>query len=286
MYADSTAVIPLDGEMETLAVSENTICAPSISSAADSPARISVTPESAPESTANVADCGPNMREAFANFDRATSSWKTSQLCLDGEWSEFSETSPRAGMTRNGKAFELPTLARLTEGNESGFLPTPNVAGGGNPPEILTPHKGHFVRPSGKKAHFSLDQYAKMFPTPSSRDGKDSPGMSQTGPDGRNRLDQLARVIYATPTADDANNATRESGAFQSLTRQVVSSEMIGGQLNPTWVEWLMGYPLGWTALKDSETPSSRKSRNTSAAASSKPKKNARRARNKHGAKT
>lgn len=29
----------------------------------------------------------------------------------------------------------------------------------------------------------------------------------------------------------------------------------IGGQLNPTWVEWLMGFPLGWTDLKDSATP-------------------------------
>ena len=23
------------------------------------------------------------------------------------------------------------------------------------------------------------------------------------------------------------------------------------GQLNPTWVEWLMGYPEGWTDLED-----------------------------------
>jgi DNA (cytosine-5)-methyltransferase 1 len=23
-----------------------------------------------------------------------------------------------------------------------------------------------------------------------------------------------------------------------------------GGPLNPTWVEWLMGWPLGWTALE------------------------------------
>jgi hypothetical protein len=26
-----------------------------------------------------------------------------------------------------------------------------------------------------------------------------------------------------------------------------------GGQLNPTWVEWLMGWPLGWTDLKPLE---------------------------------
>jgi hypothetical protein len=32
-----------------------------------------------------------------------------------------------------------------------------------------------------------------------------------------------------------------------------------GGKLNPTWVEWLMGFPLGWTDLKDSGTPSSHK---------------------------
>jgi hypothetical protein len=31
------------------------------------------------------------------------------------------------------------------------------------------------------------------------------------------------------------------------------------GSLNPTWVEWLMGYPAGWTDCGDSGTPSSRK---------------------------
>ncbi len=29
----------------------------------------------------------------------------------------------------------------------------------------------------------------------------------------------------------------------------------IGGRLNPTWVEWLMGFPEGWTGLEDSVTP-------------------------------
>lgn len=27
----------------------------------------------------------------------------------------------------------------------------------------------------------------------------------------------------------------------------LLSSERIGGMLNPTWVEWLMGYPAEWT---------------------------------------
>ena len=29
--------------------------------------------------------------------------------------------------------------------------------------------------------------------------------------------------------------------------------EQNGGRLNPTWVEWLMGWPLGWTDLKPLE---------------------------------
>jgi hypothetical protein len=37
------------------------------------------------------------------------------------------------------------------------------------------------------------------------------------------------------------------------------------GSLNPQWVEWLMGYPAGWTDLEPSEMPSSRKSLRKSA---------------------
>ena len=41
------------------------------------------------------------------------------------------------------------------------------------------------------------------------------------------------------------------------------------GPLNPPWVEWLMGFPIGWTALPASATPSSPRSRSGSGAASS-----------------
>jgi len=48
-----------------------------------------------------------------------------------------------------------------------------------------------------------------------------------------------------------------------TLTAEATQSEgkpHSSGSLNPAWVEWLMGFPQGWTDLKPSETPSSRKS--------------------------
>jgi len=73
----------------------------------------------------------------------------------------------------------------------------------------------------------------KNWPMPSARDWKDTPGMAQsaTNADGshRDRTDQLPRKVYAN----------QPQGTTQ------------GGSLNPTWVEWLMGYPSEWTVLED-----------------------------------
>jgi hypothetical protein len=68
---------------------------------------------------------GPPSRTSFAVYDPATSCWKTSRVSLAGEWETYSETWPPAGMTRNGAAFQLPTLAPRICENESGSWPTP-----------------------------------------------------------------------------------------------------------------------------------------------------------------
>ena len=47
-------------------------------------------------------------------------------------------------------------------------------------------------------------------------------------------------VMYATPCAGDALG-TSGGNNCRSLRTD------IGGQLNPEWVEWLMGFPAGWT---------------------------------------
>ena len=49
------------------------------------------------------------------------------------------------------------------------------------------------------------------------------------------------------------------------LDASVQEAEQRTGKLNPTWVEWLMGFPPGWTDLKPSEMPSSRRSQKSSA---------------------
>ena len=38
------------------------------------------------------------------------------------------------------------------------------------------------------------------------------------------------------------------------LHDKVTLENPTGGQLNPNWVEWLMGWPIGWTDLKPLET--------------------------------
>ena len=67
--------------------------------------------------------------------------------------------------------------------------------------------------------------------------------------------------LWHTPVARDYKGYTMRSG--ESVCNQL--RELYGGSgaPNPTWSEWLMGFPLGWTDVSQerepSETPSSPK---------------------------
>lgn len=76
---------------------------------------------------AHEAGCGPTSPDWLASFDPSLSEWKTSQLSLDGDLVEFSETWPRSGMMLNGIAYRLPTLVPDNFGTECGLWPTPNA---------------------------------------------------------------------------------------------------------------------------------------------------------------
>lgn len=114
----------------------------------------------------------------------------------------------------------------------------------------------------------SLDRWVRMWPTPKA---------SAAGPDfakmGRSKTGislATAAAMYPTPTVQDASN---NGGPSQYERNSLPLNAVAGGSLNPLWVEWLMGFPLGWTALDASATPLSRKSLRSSAGRSLKRKR-------------
>lgn len=82
--------------------------------------------------------CGPISAVSFARLDPNISCWRMYQdflqpTLLDDDlhqWQPYLQTWPRAGMTRNGKAYQLPPLVPLTKGKESLLLRTPTKADG------------------------------------------------------------------------------------------------------------------------------------------------------------
>ena len=122
---------------------------------------------------------------------------------------------------------------------------------------VSMPHTGETVSP--------------LWHTPNVPNGGrvSPPDMSPTGrmPDGKKRqvglehqVRMVERGLWPTPTANDAKNSSLPPS--QIKRKQLVGSIMKElepqakdscGQLNPTWVEWLMGFPAGWTDLNASE---------------------------------
>ena len=79
---------------------------------------------------------------------------------------------------------------------------------------------------------------------------------------------------YRTPTARDWKGQSALSWRTRTKGDTTPTlADQIGGTPHPEFVEALMGFPIGWTELEASETPSSRRSRNGSAVASSKRKR-------------
>jgi hypothetical protein len=70
-----------------------------------------------------------------------------------------------------------------------------------------------------------------------------------------NRSSAKRRAKYLpTPTARDYRSGKGKTQAERGRSAGPSFAEVSGGTLNPMWVEWLMGFPAGWTDLEDSET--------------------------------
>jgi hypothetical protein len=230
-----------DSEMEFCQSSQSgTMCKPLmetrgeeklISSAEDSHAKTYQQQEKEQELKDQDQVCGNTWRESSVKFDLDTLSWKTHQCLWEEDLLPSSLTLPKWGMMRSGALLERIMSPLLIDETESGFLlPTPTCADA-TMGAILNDNTKLIMLKSGKLRKISnqgvsgsigLARTVAMYPTPSANE--DAAGT----PNGK-----MQKMLGNSP-----------------LIRGTTPEEWNGGTLNPTFVEWLMGWPLEWTDLK------------------------------------
>lgn len=232
----SDPVLPMDGSQACACTKEMLGCSTHpntpvewIASMRASLVRILAQQEKAPGSQEKEADCIPRSCEQLTLFGPSGSCSKTPQPSEQGAGMSLSPTLWRVDIPGATESLARLMSVRPTSGIGGGALqgvPTPSATEAGeiNPDLILGEIKKNqriYSKKSGKHMQITLNRYVKLWPTPTKSDGSGGPGR-----DGGENLRTAA-----------------------------------GGQLNPMWVAWLMGWPLEHTKLNALEMDKYRSAR-------------------------
>jgi DNA (cytosine-5)-methyltransferase 1 len=230
-------------------------------------AKTSPQPEKVQELTESDQECGERWQGSFTKYDRDSCLWKTHQCLLLGDLEPFLETWPRWGLMRDGECWEQPMSAHRINVIEFGLEPdndkffhTPNTTGmdGGSnsrkalkkrtlptPTASMMPCEGtvRMMRKQWLDGEFTLAEASAI-----------------AGRDVRKAQGKVA--MWPTPVKSDSQARRPSKGWKGDSDLPSVVWQVDGGienpekppaQLNADWVEWLMGWPLGWTDLKPLE---------------------------------
>ena len=126
------------------------------------------------------------------------------------------------------------------------------------------------VKPITQSKHFILEPFPsmprteecasssspEMWPTPTVQDSNKA--TKKWRDDHQNNLTAAVfnpEKMWPTPSASNAKGAVRDrfygSEKYRHNLDEAVRTHKYDGQLNPTFVEYLMGFPIGWTDLED-----------------------------------
>ena len=190
----------------------------------------------------------------------------------DSHSTKSAQTSKPKDIPSNRLLFQLAVSERPTEGIESGLLPTPNA--------MDLPHKDMEINERGRrnpkkgKTDHSLGledmAVAKLLPTPCRIEAtKFTKTINPNSQMGQGLTALAVNGLLPTPTAMEIKHSnrvkglkekgakgmySRKNGALRpnGLTDFLDFNNQVGGktsQLNPLFVEEMMGFPLMWTAL-------------------------------------
>lgn len=200
-----------------------------------------LTPNTAPEAPNKNA----NTRGPRNLLEVAQTGWSKGQVwptpLVKGEWSNAGNIMILRRRVEDGtvtlEEAEAMAGSTLTPKRMGPWFPTP-----------VDPSKGGGSSRSGDRRDETptLQGMARkgLWPTPRETDSR----RLERGPnaDGGPSLTEAVRT-YPTPTVNDSKN----NGGPSQMERNTPNlNAALGGQLNPPWVEWLMGWPLGWTELQ------------------------------------
>ena len=225
---------------------------------------------------------GLNIGDLFSIYDRDSQSWKMSECLFTGDFGKYSEALPRSGIMLNGKIYEQRTWVHRTGGKGYGLLPTPlatrsemshgygdsldervKLQAGIPTRKSPTPttqeieHSQMELTETGrrktkdKKSSHSVGLADTVkFPTPTVSDIFTGNLKSSQQKEGSTHSVTLPQMIqkFPTPTSRDWKDTGKNTN-YQSKRMKNKLAGVVGGQLNPQWVDWLMGYPTGWTDL-------------------------------------
>ena len=178
---------------------------------------------------------GGNVSESLASYDHESSCWRTSQLSLFEEEEKWLGRLPQSGMTQSGKLYQLGCSVRLISANDgswSGLLPTPT-----------TDQRPQRYKQGGRSTWCAILEEGVMLPTPTAK-------ANQTAPTMRKHW----KGILPTPSANEhkyrLKGNSQASRCLEAKARKTVTTTGEKMCLNPPFVEWMMGFPTGWTDLE------------------------------------
>ena len=145
----------------------------------------------------------------------------------------------------NALLFRLVASTHRTKGNASLLWPTPSTGAAlcGGTGNLKT------LRKMAEKGLITEDERKNLS---QGNGGKTNPGLLEW----LMGYEQKFTELIPTPTTSQIGGAPNYrfyggGGYYRDQLHELTECTPLGkiGRLNPEWTEWLMGYPIGWTAL-------------------------------------